>query len=160
MKNDKGNIAVIVPVYNVKKYLRRCVDSILRQTYQNFELILIDDGSSDGSQFICDEYFNNDKVKVLHQKNSGVAAARNTGLEYAMQHTHCNWITFIDSDDWIQPNYLEVLYNAVNQEKVKIAVCNYLKVEKEIEIQRSLKNVYSIKPEKLFCRHNVNATTV
>ena len=92
------------PVYKAEKYLRRCVDSILAQTYRNFELILIDDGSPDNSGSICDEYMQKDKrVKVFHQENQGVSSSRNLGIEQAQGE----WITFIDSDDWVDADFLE-----------------------------------------------------
>lgn len=99
-------ISIIVPVYNSEKTLCRCVDSILAQTYQNFELILIDDGSIDQSGKICDDYVRLDsRVRVFHKKNGGVSAARNVGLDNAKG----TWLTFIDSDDYIQENYLSYI---------------------------------------------------
>lgn len=101
MNNPK--ISVIVPVYNVEKYLRRCVDSILAQTFTDFELLLIDDGSMDKSGDICDEYAKQDgRVRVFHQKNGGVSKARNVGLDSAKGE----WVTFVDSDDWVENKYL------------------------------------------------------
>ncbi len=113
-------ISVIVPVYNVEKYLRRCVDSILNQTFSDFELILVDDGSTDGSAAICDEYAANSggvNVVVVHQKNGGVSKARNAGLKSAKGE----YITFVDSDDYIAKNYLECLYDT----SVDFTVCNF-----------------------------------
>ena len=96
-------ISVIVPVFNVEKYLHRCIDSILCQVYQDFELILIDDGSSDSSAKICDDYSEADqRVKVIHQKNQGVSVARNNGLKLAKG----KWIAFVDADDYIDKDYL------------------------------------------------------
>lgn len=112
-------ISVIVPVYNVEKYLQRCVDSILAQTFTDYELILVDDGSPDRSGEICDEYAERDnRVRVIHQKNSGVSAARNNGVEVALGE----YITFIDSDDWVHCEYLERLYNAILETGADIAV--------------------------------------
>ena len=97
-------ISIIIPVYNVENYLHQCVDSVLAQTYQDFEVILVDDGSPDNCPKICDEYAQKDsRVHVIHQKNSGVSAARNNGIE----HAKGEWITFVDSDDWVSKNYLE-----------------------------------------------------
>lgn len=99
-------ISVIVPVYNSESYIRRCVDSILAQTYSDFELILIDDGSTDNSGRICDEYMQQDsRISVIHQANQGQAAARNRGIERAQGE----WIHFVDSDDLIHPQMLELL---------------------------------------------------
>lgn len=95
-------ISVIVPVYNTEQYLHRCIDSILSQTYTNFELLLIDDGSSDGSGNICDKYAEKDpRVRVFHKENGGVSSARNLGLDNA----NGEWVTFVDSDDWISEDY-------------------------------------------------------
>ena len=95
-------ISIIVPVYNAEKTIRQCVDSILNQEYKYLELILVDDGSKDGSPAICDEYAGKDKrVKVFHKENGGVSSARNLGLN----HAQGGWITFVDSDDYIDPDY-------------------------------------------------------
>lgn len=103
MCNHFPKISVIIPVYNVEKYLPQCIESIINQTYRNFELLLIDDGSTDSSGIICDRYAQNDpRLRVYHQKNQGVSAARNLGIDQAM----CEWICFIDSDDYIGKNYL------------------------------------------------------
>ena len=97
-------VSIICPVYNVERYLNRCIDSILRQTNGDFELILIDDGSPDNSGKICDEYARNDKrIIVIHQPNGGVSSARNVGL----RHAKGEWIAFIDSDDWVDDSFLE-----------------------------------------------------
>lgn len=99
-------ISVIVPVYNSERFLHRCIDSVLVQTYTDFELLLIDDGSTDSSGEICDLYAQkDDRIKVLHKSNGGVSSARNIGLDIASGE----WITFIDSDDWVSEQYLEKL---------------------------------------------------
>lgn len=96
--------SIIVPVYNVERYINRCVDSILIQSFRDFELLLVDDGSSDDSGVICDEYARKDsRVKVFHKLNGGVSSARNVGLEHAIGE----WVCFVDSDDWVEPIYLE-----------------------------------------------------
>ena len=96
-------ISIIVPVYNVKKYLPKCIDSVINQTYTDWELILINDGSKDNSGIICDEYASKDeRIKVIHKNNEGVSIARNSGIELAKGE----YICFIDSDDWIEPTYL------------------------------------------------------
>ena len=101
-------ISVIVPVYNVEKYLNRCVDSILNQTFEDFELILVNDGSPDNCGNICDEYAQKDnRVKVIHKKNGGVSSARNVGIDIAQGE----YIMFVDSDDWINENMLNDMYN-------------------------------------------------
>lgn len=104
-------ISVIVPVYNTEKYLRRCVDSILTQTFDDFELLLINDGSTDSSGSICDEYAIQDKrVRVFHKVNGGVSSARNLGLDNALGE----WVSFVDSDDYVSSTYLHDLYSQIN----------------------------------------------
>ena len=113
-------LSIIVPVYKVEKYLPRCIDSILAQTFGDFELILIDDGSPDGCGRICDEYAKKDKrIVVIHQKNMGVSAARNAGLDIA----HGRYIGFVDSDDWIEPQMYEVMMDAIRENGADMAVC-------------------------------------
>ncbi|GMO37902.1 MAG: hypothetical protein Ta2B_17610 [Termitinemataceae bacterium] len=113
-------ISVIIPVYNVEHYLRRCLDSVLAQTFTDFECILIDDGSPDKSPAICDEYAKKDsRFVVIHQANAGVSAARNAGLDIAQGE----WITFVDSDDWIEPDMLRVLYQNAVKHQSDVSVC-------------------------------------
>jgi glycosyltransferase involved in cell wall biosynthesis len=113
-------ISVIVPVYKVEKYIHRCVDSVLAQTFTDFELILIDDGSPDSCGAICDWYADKDnRVRVIHQENGGLSAARNAGLDVI----EGRFVTFIDSDDYVYPKYLEYLYYALIENKAEISVC-------------------------------------
>lgn len=114
-------ISVIVPVYNVEEYLNDCIESILRQTCDDFELILVDDGSTDSSGLICDSYSENKKIKIIHQRNQGLSAARNTGL----QHAEGDYICFIDSDDWVENIYLEQFIQLINNYGADIAVCEF-----------------------------------
>ncbi len=117
-----AEVSIIVPVYQVEKYIRQCVDSILAQTFTDFELILVDDGSKDKSDQICDEYAVIDqRVKVIHKENGGAADTRNIGLDHAVG----NYIMFIDSDDYIDPTMLECLYKNILNEDADIAACNY-----------------------------------
>lgn len=103
-------ISVIVPVYKVETYLRKCVDSILSQTYQNLEIILVDDGSPDNCGAICDEYAQKDpRIKVIHKKNGGLSDARNTGMEIMSGE----FVGFVDSDDWIEPQMYQRLYELI-----------------------------------------------
>ena len=126
-------ISIVVPVYNVEPYLPRCVDSILSQTYGNFSLLLIDDGSPDACGKVCDDYARKDpRITVIHQENSGVSAARNLGIEWTLNHPEYQWLTFIDGDDWIHPMYLEVLVHATSQFRLKIGQVNLLKVHETI----------------------------
>ena len=111
-------ISVIVPIFNGEKYLCRCIDSILYQTFDDFELILINDGSSDNCAAICNEYMEKDtRIKVIHQENRGVSAARNAGLDIA----NGDYISFVDSDDYVYPQYLEYLYRAIIESDADIS---------------------------------------
>ena len=117
-------ISVIVPVYKVEKYIHRCVDSILGQTYEDFELILVDDGSPDNCGAICDEYAAKDsRVVVIHQENGGLSAARNAGIDWAFANSDSQWLTFIDSDDWVHPEYLQRLLDASVTMRTNISAC-------------------------------------
>lgn len=117
-------ISVIVPVYKVEPYLRRCVDSILAQTFTDFELILVDDGSPDNCPAICDEYAAKDRrVCVIHQENGGLSAARNSGIDWAFANSDSQWLCFIDSDDWVDKHYLEYMYRAVTENHVSVCRC-------------------------------------
>ncbi|MGM9549250.1 MAG: glycosyltransferase family 2 protein [Faecousia sp.] len=119
-------ISVIVPVYRAEKFLGRCVDSVLNQTFRDYELLLLDDGSPDSSGEICDAYAARDsRVRVIHQKNAGVCAARNTCLDWVFSNSDSQWIFFIDNDDWMHPETLERLYRAAQEQGTKIAVCGY-----------------------------------
>lgn len=113
-------ISIIVPVYNVEQYLCRCIDSILAQTFRDFELILVDDGSPDNCPTICDEYATKDaRIHVIHQSNQGQATARNNGVSFSKGE----WIHFVDSDDTIHPQMLESLYYAAIDNNVLISMC-------------------------------------
>ncbi len=115
-------ISIIVPIYNREKYIKRCIDSILAQSFTDFELILVDDGSTDSSGKICDEYAQKDqRVKVVHEQNNGVSAARNSGLRLAKG----TYIMFCDSDDWVEKNWCECLYNGIKNTNIKLAMCGY-----------------------------------
>ena len=118
-----AEVSIIVPVYQVEKYIRQCVDSILAQTFTDFELILVDDGSKDQSGKICDEYARMDtRVKVIHKENGGAADTRNRGVNQAVG----NYVMFVDSDDYLAPTMLECLYRNILNENADIAACNYL----------------------------------
>lgn len=118
-------ISVIVPVYNVEKYLHRCVDSILAQTFTDFELILVDDGSSDNSGIICDEYDSlHNNVKIIHQTNQGVSVARNLGLSYATGDI----IVFVDSDDFVEPDYLQSIADEFESSNAQVVFYGFNKI--------------------------------
>lgn len=136
-------ISIIIPVFKVEKYIRRCVDSIIKQSYKNIEIILVNDGSPDKCGEICDQYANEDKrVKVLHKKNGGLSEARNSGIEVATG----KYVTFIDSDDWIHESYLNTLYSLIINHNGDISVCNLIEVinyHKDKMIENEKVNVYS-----------------
>lgn len=116
-------ISVIVPVYNVEKYLDRCVESVLNQTYKDFELLLVDDGSPDECPRLCDEWAKKDeRIKVFHKSNGGLSSARNYGLDRAKG----DYIAFVDSDDFVHPDYLNLLYSALTQADADVAICDYI----------------------------------
>lgn len=126
--NHKGLVSLIVPVYNVKPYLPRCLNSILKQTYAHFEVILVNDGSTDGSGLICDEYALKDaRIRVIHQENVGVSAARNRAIDVAQGE----YISFIDSDDFIDEGYLELLYNGAQRTGADVIVTNFTSFNEE-----------------------------
>lgn len=133
--------SVIIPVYNVEKYLRECVDSILSQTFTDFELILVNDGSKDGSPAICDEYAQKDsRVKVIHKENGGQSSARNMGVNEASG----KYAIFLDSDDFFTCNtFFEDIYNAANGEKdiILFRYCKYYSEDKKDECGISLANL-------------------
>lgn len=115
-------ISVVVPVYRVEKWLHRCVDSLLMQTFRDAEFILVDDGSPDRCGAICDEYAaRDDRVRVIHQNNRGLSAARNAGTALAKGR----YITFVDSDDWVEPDFLEQMYAVQSSTNADVVVCGY-----------------------------------
>lgn len=120
-------ISVIVPVYNVEKYLDNCIESIINQTYSDLEIILVDDGSSDNSSKICDDWSEKDnRIIVLHQENQGVSSARNNGLRLAKGE----YIGFVDSDDYIESKMYEILLNKLLEDNSDISVCSSYVVDK------------------------------
>lgn len=119
-------LSVVVPVYKVEKYLDRCIESILTQTFSDFELILVDDGSPDNCPRMCDEWAEKDsRIKVIHQENGGLVAAVKHGIGLAC----AEYIAFVDSDDWIEPTFLQVLYNGIVENRADVAQCNFQRVE-------------------------------
>ncbi len=143
-------ISVIVPVYKAEQYLDRCVKSILEQTYPDFELILVDDGSPDGSPILCDKWAEKDsRVHVIHKKNGGASSARNAGLAIAKG----KWVFFSDSDDWIDNKALETLYRMVNEYGVSMAIGRIQVVEENIDRNVALnENIYMLSRENLLDR--------
>ena len=134
-------VSIIVPVYKVEPYLRKCVDSILSQSFSDFELILVDDGSTDNCGLICDEYKEKDsRVRVLHQKNAGLSEARNKGIELAKG----TYVMFIDSDDYIEERLVECLYQKIEENSADIAICSVYCVPENRNVNMSgFKNDYN-----------------
>ena len=115
-------ISIIVPIYNVGKYLPKCIESILNQTFKNFELILVNDGSTDNSGVVCDDYEKKDtRIKIIHKSNGGVSSARNAGLYVAKGE----YIGFVDPDDYIDKNMYEKLYRLCIDNNSDIAICRF-----------------------------------
>ncbi len=148
-------ISVIVPVYNTEKYLNQCIDSILAQTFTDFELLLIDDGSTDNSAMICDEYAQKDsRVRVFHKKNGGVSSARNLGLDNACGE----WIAFVDGDDWIKPNYL---YSMISQSDADLIMSSFEIIDKvEMWDNRIGNELYNNSKIKFFLERYINTATL
>lgn len=131
-------ISIIAPVYQVEKYIGQCIESVINQTFKNFELILIDDGSKDKSGNICDEYAKRDKrIHVVHTENKGAASARNKGLDLATG----KYIAFVDGDDYLAENMLDKLYKVITQENCDVVVCDFLNLhansDKDFSLQLS-----------------------
>ena len=127
-ENEKSLISVIIPVYRVEQYLRRCVDSVLAQTYSRIQVILVDDGSPDDCPAICDAYAaKDDRVQVIHQENAGLSGARNAGIEAA----EGQYLAFVDSDDYLAPEFLECLYRACVDTGCDLSVCRWEDVKGE-----------------------------
>lgn len=154
-------VSIVVPVYKVERYLRSCVDSILAQTYSDIELILVDDGSPDSCGAICDEYAERDtRIHVIHQDNGGLSAARNSGIEWALNNSNSEWITFIDSDDRVHPRYLEILINAAISLKQTVAIGGFVRTDKLQgfpEIPEKIKTEVR-ETEEFYCSEKVTAT--
>lgn len=148
-------ISVIVPVYKVEDYLDRCVESILAQTFTDFELILVDDGSPDNCPAMCDAWAEKDsRIKVIHKENGGLSDARNVGFAASCGE----WISFIDSDDYVHPAMLQALHDAVQKFDVKVSSCGFIRTEGEsLERDQALEaKLWSA--EDFYMQRNVNAT--
>ena len=151
-------ISVIVPVYNVEKYVTKCVNSIINQTYKNLEIILIDDGSTDNSGNICNDLQKkDDRIKVIHKKNGGLSDARNCGIDIA----NGDYIAFVDSDDYIHNRMYEILMHNALDKNADISMCGYMEADDytlgdativdEMEVNNSDIKIYKSREEKLLC---------
>ena len=140
---EKDLISIIIPVYNVEKYLKECVDSVRKQTYKNLEIILIDDGSKDNSGKLCDELAKEDnRIKVIHKENGGLSDARNVGIENATGE----YIQFIDSDDFVEKDMIEIYIMIFVKKKLMFQCVHfiYIKMEKKQQMQ-AIKEKFLIK---------------
>lgn len=153
-------ISIVVPVYKVEKYINRCVDSILAQTFTDFELILVDDGSPDNCGAICDDYAAEDsRIHVIHQKNGGLSAARNAGIDWVFTNSDSEWITFIDSDDWVHAKYLESLQQAAQHSHSEVVIGGFECTEGEnpdVDESKLSETMWNV--ERFYCEQNVTAT--
>lgn len=141
MSNKDKLISIIVPIYKVEKYLKKCIESILKQTYKNIEIILVDDGSPDNCGKICDDYKQMDKrIKVIHKNNGGLSEARN----YGIRESRGDYLLFVDSDDFIAENICEILINNINKYSADMAICNFYYV---FENKKAIKNEMSSKKD-------------
>ena len=126
----KPTLSIIIPVYKVEKYLPTCIESILAQSFTDFELLLIDDGSPDSSGKICDEYASKDnRIRSIHKTNAGVSAARNTGLEYAKGE----WITFVDSDDWLEAGCFQTCIDHIRKYNLDLLQFSYKRISDQFK---------------------------
>lgn len=141
-KNEK--VSIVVPIYNVEMYLEKCIESLINQTYDNIEIILVDDGSTDNSHNICKNYAQKDnRIKLIHKENGGLSDARNVGIENATG----KYITFVDSDDWLSYDYCEIMVKHMNEENVDIVMAKLVSVYNDdyVFVHKSNynKNVYT-----------------
>lgn len=135
-------ISVIVPVYNIKDYIEKCIESLISQTYRNIEIILVDDGSTDGSGDICDKYAEIDKrITVLHKENGGLSDARNYGIDRA----HGSLLAFVDGDDWLHPQMYELMTSVMESNTADIVTCWYEQLNEDFARQRYRQEELSLK---------------
>lgn len=154
-------ISVIIPVYNAKEYITKCITSIINQTYTNLEIVIVDDGSCDGSEKICDEIARNDKrIKIIHKENGGVSSARNAGLDIATGE----YIMFVDADDYLKNDLCEQLISKINQADADIVIGGYEQVTKLGNVKYCLDDVFidlrknmSIFFDTLYTKNMLNA---
>lgn len=142
----KELISIIIPIYNAENFIEKCLNSITNQTYKNIEIILVNDGSTDSSREICDNWSNKDKrIKVIHKKNSGVSETRNIGID----NSTGNYITFVDIDDYIDRNMIEKLYSNIKEEKSDVAICGLIKINENKKI------IYKSKEKKIIMNNQM-----
>ena len=131
-------VSVIIPIYNVEKYLQRCIESICNQSYQNTEIILVDDGSTDQSLKLCNEFANKDnRILLIHKANGGLSDARNVGME----HAHGKYIMFVDSDDYVHKDMIKEMYKKITSDASDMVICGYKVVDEEGKEKRGIKYI-------------------
>ena len=128
-------ISIIIPVYNGEKYIEKCLDSIKNQTFKDYEVLIINDGSKDNTKNLIEKYLNDKRFKLFNRTNHGIGASRNFGLD----ESSGEYICFIDSDDYVDKKYLEKLYNKILKENLDIVVCNYIELNEELNIEKKVK---------------------
>ncbi len=151
MQKHKDNplISIIVPVYNISICVDKCITSLIAQTYKNVEIILVDDGSTDGSNYICEKYAGEDsRVKVVHKKNGGLSDARNRGIEVATGE----YISLVDGDDFVDEDYIEKQYNALREYSADMAITSHKVIYPNKEINKSTGEKYVAEPEEILRR--------
>ena len=160
MKSPK--VSIIVPVYNSEQYLTRCVESILSQTFTDFEILLVDDESTDNSGEQCDAFaLRDNRIHSFHKAHGGAAAARNLALDWISNFSKCDWIACIDSDDWVHPQYLEILINAAMETKTKAVITKFSRVNSYIQpLVIEAPKVEVMSSEELWCRYTVASTMI
>ncbi len=149
-----AQISVIVPIYKVEKYIRPCIESILDQSFQDYDLILVDDGSPDACPQICDEYaLQDDRIVVIHKQNGGLSDARNAGIDWAMDNSSSKWLAFVDGDDYIHKDFLLNLYNTAKEENADLVICDFARVGEKgdlIDLEPAFSNVLTDSKKQLF----------
>ena len=149
-----ANISVIVPVYKVEEFLSRCVDSILCQSYPDFEVILVDDGSPDRCGQMCEDYARQDsRIHVIHQENGGLSAARNSGIDWVFANSDSRSLAFVDSDDWVHPDFLKVLYRTAEPTLCKISACGFFLTSGETIPQNQNTEPQKLSADDYFCEN-------
>lgn len=146
-------VSIVIPVYNVEKYLNKCINTVINQSFKDLEILLVDDGSTDNSGKICDEFaLTDNRIKVIHKANGGLSDARNVGIENATSE----WITFIDSDDYVSEDYVEYLFQLVNQYNADISIATFTYVTNNKKIEKSTGSVYVMNTETALKRMLMN----
>lgn len=130
-----AKISIIIPVYNGEKYIEKCLESIKNQTIKDYEVLIINDGSKDNTKKLVEKYLNDKRFKLFNRTNHGIGASRNFGLD----ESSGEYICFIDSDDYVDKEYLEKLYNKISKENLDIVVCNYIELNEELNIEKKIK---------------------